>query len=315
MKIAVSACLLGEKIRFDGGHKHDRFITDELGEFAEFVPFCPEHLAFGTPRPSVRLVKSGETLLVHSNKDGSDLTQPLIEQSRHELSRLDTEKLCGIIFKSKSPSCGMKSAKLYLENGFCEGKEDGIFAAMCRERYALLPMEEEGRLEDPWLRENFVMQVFAYDRFETLKASAPTLGDLVMFHTAHKFMLQAKDEPLYRELGNIVANRNGLSFETLLGQYELGFKTAISRKSSIKRNRNVLDHLAGFFKKELTKGEKETLHDQIRDYADKIIPMIVPLSTIHLYAKKYNTLYLLNQTFLHPYPKTLALRSHIKSGK
>jgi uncharacterized protein YbgA (DUF1722 family) len=159
------------------------------------------------------------------------------------------------------------------------------------------------------------MQVFAYDRFEKLKAASPTLNDLVMFHTAHKFLLQAKDEQLYRELGNIVANRNALSFETLLGQYELGFKTAISRKSSIKRTRNVLDHLAGFFKKELTKSEKETLHDQIRDYANKIIPLIVPLSTILLYARKYDTKYLLEQTFLEPYPKTLALRSNIKSGK
>lgn len=315
MKIAVSGCLLGEKIRFDAGHKHDHFITDELGEFAQFVSFCPEHLAFGTPRPSIRLVKDDESLQVHSNKNGEDLTQALIEKSAYELSRLESQNLCGIIFKSKSPSCGLKSAKIYLENGFCEGKEDGVFAAMCRERYPLLPMEEEGRLEDAWLRENFVMQVFAYDRFETLKASSPTLNDLIIFHTTHKFMLQAKDEQLYRELGNIVANRSDLSFEALLSQYELGFKTAISRKSSIKRNRNVLDHLAGFFKKELTKVEKEILHDQIRDYAHKIIPIIVPLSTIALYAKKYNTTYLLDQLFLNPYPKTLALRSHIKSGK
>lgn len=315
MKIAVSACLLGAKVRFDAGHKHDHFITDELGEFAEFVSFCPEHLAFGTPRPSIRLVKNQETLQVHSNKDGSDLTGALVEQSCHELLQLEAQNLCGIIFKSKSPSCGLKSAKLYLENGFCEGKEDGIFAGMCRERYPLLPMEEEGRLEDPWLRENFVMQVFAYDRFEQLKATSPTLNDLVKFHTTHKFMLQAKDEQLYRELGNIVANRNFLSFKILFGQYELGFKTAISRKSSIKRTCNVLEHLAGFFKKELTKGEKETLHDQICDYADKIIPLIVPLSTIQLYARKYDTKYLLEQIFLDPYPKTLALRSHIKSGK
>ncbi len=315
MKIAVSACLLGAKVRFDAGHKHDHFITDELGEFAEFISFCPEHLAYGTPRPSIRLVKNEETLQVHSNKNGNDLTEALMEKSAEELSHLEEEPLCGIIFKSKSPSCGLKSAKIYLENGFCEGKEDGVFAGMCRERYPLLPMEEEGRLEDAWLRENFVMQVFAYDRFETLKAASPTLNDLVKFHTTHKFMLQAKDEQLYRELGNIVANRNTLPFETLLGQYELGFKTAISRKSSIKRTRNVLDHLAGFFKKELTKGEKETLRDQIRDYADKIIPLIVPLSTIALYAKKYNTTYLLDQLFLNPYPKTLALRSHIKSGK
>ena len=315
MKIAVSDCLLGSKIRFDGGHKLDRFITEELCAFAEFISFCPEHLAFGTPRPSVRLIKGSTSVQVHSNKDGSDLTATLEAASRTELEKISAEPLCGIIFKSKSPSCGMKSAKLYLENGFTEGKEDGVFTALCKERFPLLPMEEEGRLQDPWLRENFVMQLFAYHRFETLKASAPSAGALVAFHTAHKFLLQSKNEMLYRQLGRLVANHGSLSFEELMERYELLFKSAIAHKSSIKRTRNVLEHLSGFFKNELTKSEKETLHTQIRDYAEKIVPLIVPLSTIHLFAKKYDTRYLLEQAFLDPYPKSLALRSHIDSGK
>lgn len=315
MTLAVSACLLGEKIRFDGGHKQDHFITDLLGQFAEFIPFCPEHLAFNTPRPSVRLVKIADKIHVHSNKSGEDLTEPLLQQSHYELSRLNTNNICGIIFKSKSPSCGLKSAKLYLENGYCEGKEDGVFAHLCREHYPLLPIEEEGRLEDAWLRENFIMQLFAYDRFEQLKTSNPTFNDLVHFHTIHKFMLQAKDEQLYRALGNMIGNHDSLPFETIFGMYEFGFKTAIGRKSSIKRTRNVLEHMAGFFKNDLDKSEKEILHTHIKDYADKIVPLIVPLSTIHLYAKKYNIQYLLNQIFLDPYPKALALRSHISSGK
>lgn len=315
MTLAVSACLLGEKIRFDGGHKHDRFITDELGQFAQFVPFCPEHLAFGTPRPTLRLVRTSGGVRIESNKDGSDLTGPLEHQSSAELERIAAEPLCGIIFKSKSPSCGLKSAKLYLENGFCEGKEDGMFAAMCRERFPLLPMEEEGRLQDMWLRENFVMQLFAYERFERLKASAPDMNALVRFHTEHKFMLQSKNEMLYRQLGNVVANRDALPFGTLLERYEHLFKTAIAHKSSIKRTRNVLEHLAGFFKNDLSREEKAILHEQIRDYAEKIVPLIVPLSTISLYAKKYATAYLLGQRFLDPYPKNLALRSHLDAGK
>lgn len=315
MKIAVSACLLGAKVRFDAGHKHDRFITDELGEFAEFVSFCPEHLAFGTPRPTVRLVKINDSLRVQSNKTGEDLTDALMQTSHNELEKLKDEPLCGIIFKSKSPSCGMNSAKLYLENGMSDGKEDGVFMRLCRERYPLLPMEEEGRLEDAWLRENFVMQLFAYERFEKFKASTPTFKDLVHFHTIHKFMLQAKDEQLYRALGNIVGNHDTLHLNTVLGMYEFGFKTAIGRKSSIKRTCNVLEHMAGFFKDNLTKMEKKNLHGCIKEYADKIVPLIVPLSTIRLYAEKYNTHYLLDQFFLDPYPKTLALRSHIKSGK
>lgn len=315
MTIAVSACLLGEKIRFDGGHKQEHFITDELSQFAEFVPFCPEHLAFGTPRPSVRLVRLQSETHVQTNKDGSDLTEVLLHASRSELSKISLQPLCGIIFKSKSPSCGMSSAKIYLDNGFCEGKEDGVFAALCKIHYPLLPMEEEGRLQDPWLRENFIMQIFAFDAFEQFKASTPAIKELVHFHTKYKFMLQAKDEKLYRLLGNIVANRDNVTFGTLLARYEEGFKTAISKKSSIKKTRNVLEHLAGFFKNELTKDEKEILHTQITDYAQKIIPLIVPLSTISLYAQKYRTEYLLDQTFLHPYPKSLALRSHLTAGK
>lgn len=315
MTLAVSACLLGEKIRFDGGHKLDHFITDELRAFADFIPFCPEHLAFGTPRPSVRLVNNAGDVRIQSNKTGEDLTDALMRTSRDELEKLESQPLCGIIFKSKSPSCGMKSAKLYLENGMCEGKEDGVFARMCRERYPLLPMEEEGRLQDMWLRENFVMQVFAYDTFEQFKAACTGMGDLVEFHTACKFMLQSKNEMLYRQLGNVVANREGEPFQTLLGRYEHLFKTAIAHKSSIKRTRNVLEHMAGFFKNDLSRAEKEVLHDQIGDYADKIVPLVVPLSTIALYAKKYDTAYLLGQRFLTPYPKSLALRSHLDAGK
>ena len=316
MTLAVSACLLGEMIRFDGGHKHDRFITDELGQFVRCVPFCPEHLAFGTPRPSVRLVRNGSgAIRVRSNKDGTDLTEALLRESSAELERIAAERLCGIIFKSKSPSCGMKSAKLYLENGSCEGKEDGVFASLCRERFGNLPMEEEGRLQDMWLRENFVMQVFAYARFEEFKAADPDIKALVRFHTEHKFLLQSKNETLYRRLGNVVANRDGLPFEHLLERYEELFKTAIGHKSSIKRTRNVLEHMAGFFKNDLSSEEKAILHGQIRDYAEKIIPLIVPLSTLHLYATKYRNAYLLEQRFLNPYPKNLALRSHLDAGK
>lgn len=315
LNIAVSGCLLGEKIRFDGGHKQDRFITDELARFATFTSFCPEHLAFGTPRPSVRVVRRKDGTVIESNTSGADLTQVLMEGSQQELASISQQPISGIIFKSKSPSCGLGSAKAYLPNGFAEGKTDGVFARLCREHFPLLPMEEEGRLNDPWLRENFVMQLFAYDTFEQFKGSGPTMKGLVDFHQRHKFMLQAKDERAYRMLGNIVGNRAQQEFTELLARYETIFKTAIARKSSIGRTRNVLEHMAGFVKNDLTPVEKEMLHEQIRDYAAKIIPLIVPLSTLEIFARKYGAGYLLSQTFLKPYPKELALRSDISSGK
>ncbi len=315
MKIAVSACLLGENVRYDGGHKHDRFITDELGSYASFVPFCPEAIAFGTPRPSVKLISREDYISVVTNKDGTDLTQKLLDKSYEEAHRIADENLGGIIFKARSPSCGLGSTVAYLENGFADSKTDGVFASVCREKFPLLPMEEEGRLQDAWLRENFVMQLFAYDSIQKLKDSKLTMKELVDFHTRNKFLLQAKDEKLYRVLGNIVGNHENLPFDELFANYEHNFKVASAQKSSIKRNRNVLEHMAGFLKNDLSSVEKEALHEQIDDYAKKIIPIITPLSTIKLYAKKYNTTYLLAQTFLEPYPKELALRSSLLSSK
>jgi uncharacterized protein YbgA (DUF1722 family)/uncharacterized protein YbbK (DUF523 family) len=314
MKIAVSGCLLGEKIRFDAGHKRDDFIVDELGKYAEYISFCPEHLAFGSPRTSIRMVKDEEHLKILSNKTGEDLSDVLLQTSQDELQRIKKENIRGIIFKSKSPTCGMSSSKVYLPNGFAEGKDDGVFASLCKKEFGYLPMEEEGRLCDAWLRENFVMQLFAYDAFERFKKDA-TMKNLVDFHQSYKFLLQSKDEKIYRELGYIVGNHEKKSFEETLQAYEMLFKSAISKKSSIGKTRNVLEHMAGFLKKFLNKEEKQMLHEQIDDCVAKIIPLIVPLSTLKLYATKYAVTYLLGQKFLNPYPKELALRSDIKSVK
>jgi len=315
MNIAISSCLLGNEVRFDGGHKRDRFITDLLSNYASFVPFCPEELAFGTPRPSIRLVKHDEELRIISNKTGQDLTCMLETQNQHELSRLKATPLTGIIFKAKSPTCGFGSAKVYLPNGHGEGKTDGLFVLTCKAAFAHLPMEEEARLLDPWLRENFIMHLFAYDRFVKFCAQHPTMGGLVQFHTVNKFLLQSKNEALYRDLGNVVANHEKRPFPEVLEAYGALYKEAIACKSSVSKTRNVLEHMVGFFKKTLEKGEKELLHLMIEDYSQKIIPLIAPISAIVLLAKRYNIDYLLEQTFLAPYPKELALRSHVDAGK
>ena len=316
MKIAVSGCLLGEEIRFNGGHSHDRFVTQSLGEYAQFVPFCPEHLAFGTPRSTVRLVEDENDGYYVQSSDGEvDVTEKLLHTNNIELQKIQNEPIRGIIFKSKSPSCGLGSAMVYRTNGYSKEKDDGIFVKMCKDHFSFLHMEEEGRLNDPWLRENFIMQLFSYDDFENFKASDPSMKELVTFHQSYKFMLQAKNDMMYRELGQIVGNHEELEFSEILRQYEILFKTAIAQKSSIGKNRNVLEHMAGFVKDKVNQVEKEMLHEQIQDYANKIVPLIAPLSRLHMFAKAYNVEYLLNQKFLHPYPKELALRSDIKSGK
>ena len=316
MKIAVSGCLLGEEIRFNGGHSHDDFVTQSLGEYVEFVSFCPEHLAFGTPRSTIRLVEDDHDGYYVQSSDGeTDVTEKLLQTNHIEIQKIQDDAIRGIIFKSKSPSCGLGSAMVYRGNGYSKEKDDGLFVKMCKELFPLLPMEEEGRLNDPWLRENFIMQLFAYDDFMNFKASDPSMKELVVFHQSYKFMLQAKNEMMYRELGQIVGNHEGLKFEEILRQYEILFKTAIAQKSSIGKNRNVLEHMAGFVKDKITPIEKEMLHEQIREYANKIVPLIAPLSRLHMFAKSYNVEYLLDQKFLHPYPKELALRSDIKSGK
>ena len=314
MLLAVSGCLMGHKVRFDKGHKRDGFVMDELSTYAEYVSFCPEDMAFGSPRPSIRVVEIDGKNHIISNKTKEDLTQKLQESSQEDFDAISAHKLGGIIFKAKSPSCGLGSAKVYLENGFAAGKSDGMFAAMCREAYPLLPMEEEGRLCDAWLRENFIMQLFAYEEFETFKEDA-TFGKLVDFHRTHKFLLQAKDETIYRKLGKIVGNHEEKEFSLILEEYEYLYKTAIAKKSSAGKTRNVLEHMAGFLKTHLSKEEKVLLHEQIDDCAAKIIPMIVPLSTLKIFATRYEVSYLLEQTFLNPYPKELGLRSSVDSLK
>ena len=314
LKIAVSACLLGEQIRYDKTGQRDRFITDKLGKYASFVPFCPEHLAFGTPRETIRIVLENERKKVITVFSKNDVTEAMNEAVTHELRKIQNEPICGIILKSKSPSCGLGSTKYY--NGvMSEGKKDGLFAFTCKAHFVDFPIEEEARLLDPWLRENFVMQLFAYEDAMKLQQNIQSMQELVAFHTAYKFLLQSKHESNYRNLGKIVANHDQKNLQELTQAYLTLFKQTIAHKSTIGKTVNVLQHMVGFFKKELTSDEKKELHLQIEEFRDEIIPLIAVMNTIKFLAKKYAIHYLLGQKFLNPYPKDLALRSVIQEGK
>lgn len=314
LKIAVSACLLGEQIRYDKTAQRDRFITDKLGKYASFVSFCPEHLAFGTPRETIRIVLENERKKVITVFSKNDVTEAMNEAVTHELRKIQNEPICGIILKSKSPSCGLGSTKYY--NGvMSEGKKDGLFAFTCKAYFVDFPIEEEARLLDPWLRENFVMQLFAYEDAMKLQQNIQSMQELVAFHTAYKFLLQSKHESNYRNLGKIVANHDQKNLQELTQAYLTLFKQTIAHKSTIGKTVNVLQHMVGFFKKELTSDEKKELHLQIEEFRDEIIPLIAVMNTIEFLAKKYAIHYLLGQKFLNPYPKDLALRSVIQEGK
>lgn len=240
MKIAVSACLLGHNVRYDGGDKHNRFVTHELGRYASFVPFCPEAIAFGTPRPSVKLVEKNEKILVITNEGGINLSKELLDKANEELQKIIDANLSGIIFKARSPSCGLGSAKVYQNSSLIDSSADGIFAALCREKFPLLPMEDESGLEDENRRENFIVHLFAYNSIEKLKEKN-SMHSLEAFHAKNKFLLQAKDEKLYRLLKEIVLNHKKLPFAELFSSYEHNFKVAIAKKSSILLNQTIAE--------------------------------------------------------------------------
>ncbi len=314
MKLGISSCLLGTMCRYDGGHSRDRFITDLLTDYFEFVPFCPEKMVFTTPREAIRQVKIDDQIRVRTSNSNIDVTQKVEDISKELANQIQEDELCGFIFKSKSPTCGMERVKVYPEEkGMSENIGVGIFAQKIKDKYPLLPLEEEKRLEDAWLRENFLMQIFSYkDIFEFLK-SKPKLKELVSFHTSYKYMIYAKSHQAYKELGSIVANHDKKDIDIILEDYKHAFLKAISLKGSISNTYNVLLHLYGYFKKEISKDEKTEILDSIEEFKNEFIPLIAVIKILNLYIKRFDIEYLKTQKFLNPYPKELALRSKIEA--
>ncbi|MDD2382621.1 MAG: DUF523 and DUF1722 domain-containing protein [Sulfurospirillaceae bacterium] len=314
MQIAVSACLLGEPIRYDKSGQRDKFITDKLSKYMTFIPFCPENLAFGTPRQTIRILLEEGHKRVYTVFSHEDVTQKINNAMEEELSKIIRHEICGIILKSKSPSCGLGSTKYYTKE-MGEGKKDGLFASTCKAYFKDFPIEEEARLIDPWLRENFVMQLFAYYDTMQLEKNITKVSELIAFHTSYKFLLQSKHEKNYRLLGNIVANHAQLAFTDVIHDYLALFRKTIAIKSKISKTVNVLEHMAGFLKHELSSIEKIELHTHIKAFQEETIPLIAVMNTIEFLAKEHHIHYLFEQKFLNPYPKSLALRSSIQEGK
>lgn len=318
MKLGVSACLLGTACRYDGVGATDKFIVDILQKYFQTVPYCPETIIWGSPREAIRqtLSETGELKIVTSTKNPKDVTLEIENISNECADKIQNDDLCGFILKSSSPTCGLERVKVYkpfnapsVKNGV------GVFAKKIKEKYPYLPVEEEGRLIDPWLRENFLMQIFAYQDLHNFLKSNPSFNDLVIFHTSYKYLIYSKAQKSYTTLGRIVANKDKKQLNEILLEYKEEFLKAISLKGNVNKTYNVLLHMFGYFKKLITKEEKEEILQALNEYKEKIIPLIAVMKIINLYVKRFDVEYLKVQKFLNPYPKELALRSDIKAYK
>jgi uncharacterized protein YbgA (DUF1722 family)/uncharacterized protein YbbK (DUF523 family) len=302
----MSACLLGEQVRFDGGHKRDAFLTETLGRFVEWVSVCPEvECGFGTPREAMRLVRVEDGVRLLTVKSGIDLTAPMERYSRSRVFALAAENLSGYVLKKDSPSCGLERVKVYDRHGSPARSGRGLFAATLVEVYPYLPIEEEGRLADPRLRDNFVERVFAYARLRGLFNGRWTVGDLVRLHTAHKLLVLAHAPDAYQRLGRLVARARGVSRRDLELRYVSGFMQALARLATVGRHTNVLQHIAGYFKDRLDASSKRELVDAIADYRHGLVPLVVPLTLVRHHVRVVAVPYLANQLYLDPYPKEL----------
>jgi len=309
--IGISSCLLGNEVRHDGGHKRDRYITDTLAEFFEFAPVCPElEVGMGVPRESVRLTGTASAPRMVGQRSGKDWTSAMQSYARRKATELSKLHLMGYILKKDSPSCGMDRVRIYGEAGMANRVGRGMFAQILADSFPLLPLEEEGRLNDPVLRENFIERVFAYQRWSDCMDNRASLKKLIDFHTRHKLTIFAHSERHMRMLGRTVAQAKSRPIAEVAGEYGRVFMEGLKHQATTKRNTNVLQHVVGYFSKQLSADERKELLELVEDYRLGIIPLVVPVTLIRHYATKFQVDYILQQSYLNPHPKELMLRNH-----
>jgi uncharacterized protein YbgA (DUF1722 family)/uncharacterized protein YbbK (DUF523 family) len=310
IKVGVSRCLLGDPVRYDGGHKRDRYLTDVLGAYFEWVPVCPEvEVGMGVPREAVRLIGDTKQPRLKGNKTGKDWTAAMQAYSEKRLDDLGREELCGFIFKSDSPSSGAFRVKVYSEKGQVAGSGSGVFAGAFLRRFPLVPVEEEGRLHDLPLRENFIERVFSYHRLRRLGA-AFSRGALVAFHTRQKLLIMSHSPKHYQALGKLVAGIKQHTPKAFLEAYTSLFLEALAQKATAARHANVLQHILGYLKRDLDGPAKQDLLRVIEDYRRELVPLVVPVTLLKHYVNKLQVAYLCDQYYLHPHPQELMLRNH-----
>jgi uncharacterized protein YbgA (DUF1722 family)/uncharacterized protein YbbK (DUF523 family) len=311
IRLGISACLLGDEVRFDGGHKRDRFLTDTLGPFVEWVKVCPEvEMGLGTPRETLRLVAADGTLRLITTRTGIDHTGAMNAWSAERVEELAHEQLSGYVLKKDSPSCGMARVKVY-GLPIPERSGRGLFAAALMERFPNLPVEEEGRLSDPRLRENFIERVFAYRRLRDVFTGTWTTGALIRFHTAHKMSLLSHSTTAYQALGRLVAGARGQKPSALREAYESLFMSTMAKIATPARHTTVLQHMAGLLKRLIDGDSKRELQGAIDEYRRGLVPLVVPLTLLRHYVRLHQVAYLAGQTYLEPHPRELMLRNRV----
>jgi uncharacterized protein YbgA (DUF1722 family)/uncharacterized protein YbbK (DUF523 family) len=310
--LGISSCLLGNNVRYDGGHAWDRFLTDTLGQYVAYVPVCPEvECGFSIPRETLRLVGDPDAPRLVTVRSGQDHTARMLSWARGKVEELEKENLCGFIFKSKSPSSGMERVKIYDEHGVPAKKGVGLFARAFMEHFPLLPAEEEGRLHDPPLRENFIERIFTYQRWREVVQQKKSIGALVAFHTRHKLLILSHSPKHYQAMGKLVAAAQKNALSSLYDQYQTMLMEALRIKATASKHSNVLQHMMGYFKAELSADEKQELLETIDRYRRGMLPLIVPVTLISHYVRKYDQPYLKDQYYLNPHPIELQLRNHV----
>jgi uncharacterized protein YbgA (DUF1722 family)/uncharacterized protein YbbK (DUF523 family) len=311
LRLGVSACLLGEKVRFDGGHKRDHFVSEVLGPWVEWVPICPEmEIGMGTPRPTIHIAEIDGAERLVSPKSGEDFTDAMNAYSAKKLVELEELGLDGFVLKKSSPSCGMERISVYRNSARMHKRGKGLFAGKLIEHWPQLPLEEEGRLNDPVLRENFIERVICRNRWRLAKKRGLNRHLLIEFHRAHKLLLLAHNEAGYRRIGKLVGSAGTLPDAQLFEAYEAEFQQCLRTKPSARSHTNVLQHAMGHLKNLLDTMEKRELLTSIEDYKKGLLPLIVPLTLLRFNIKRYKIEYLIDQLYFDPHPKELMLRNH-----
>jgi len=312
IRLGISTCLLGENVRYDGGHKLDRFLTDTLGQYVEYVPVCPEvECGLPIPRESMHLEGDPESPRLMTSRTKQDMTERMVSWAKKRVVELEKEGLCGFIFKSDSPSSGMERVRVYNEKGMPAKKGVGMFAKIFMNHFPLLPVEDEGRLHDPKLRENFVERIFTLKRWREVLEKKESRGNLVDFHKQHKMLILSHSLKHHQMMGKLVAQAKGIPLKELYQQCQTILMEALQLKTTLKKNANVLMHMMGYFREQLSSDEKQELLEVIDHYRQEHIPLIVPITLINHYVRKYNQSYLKEQIYLNPHPLELQLRNHV----